>query len=113
MSPSAWNSTSPAKARPSNLHKQRGRLRSALSRLKLGRVGLIRDTAEFLPGRHGAMLSLGSCSGVLLPQLAANRHWTVEDFWNALARKSRLPPRAWRDPQARREIFEAQVFGRR
>jgi AMMECR1 domain-containing protein len=48
----------------------------------------------------------------LLPQVAANRNWSG-DFWNALPRKSRLPPRAWRDPQARREIFEAPVFGRR
>ncbi|MEI9973016.1 MAG: hypothetical protein WDO73_13740 [Ignavibacteriota bacterium] len=38
--------------------------------------------------------------------------WTAEDFWRALARKCLLPPRSWHDPDARIEIFEAQVFGR-
>jgi AmmeMemoRadiSam system protein B/AmmeMemoRadiSam system protein A len=72
----------------------------------------MRDTAEFRLGRHGAFLSLGGRSGLLLPQVAADRQWTAEDFWRALARKSRLAPRAWCDPRARLEIFEAQIFGR-
>jgi hypothetical protein len=73
----------------------------------------IRDTADFRVGRHGAMLRLGHRSGLLLPQVAAERGWTAEEFWRALARKSLLGPHAWCDPQARLEIFEAQIFGRR
>jgi AmmeMemoRadiSam system protein A len=72
----------------------------------------IHDPAEFQLGRHGAMLTLGSRSGLLLPQVAASREWTAEDFWRALARKSLLGPAAWRDPKARLEIFEAQVIAR-
>jgi len=34
----------------------------------------------------------------------------LESFWQAVARKSMLGPRAWRDPQARLSVFEAQVF---
>ena len=70
----------------------------------------IRDAAEFRVGRHGALLRLGHRSGLLLPQVADGREWTTEDFLRALARKSLLPSRAWADPQARLEIFEAQVF---
>jgi hypothetical protein len=73
----------------------------------------IRDTDGFRVGRHGAFLRLGGRSGLLLPQVAENRQWTAEDFFHALARKSLAGPHAWRDPQARLDIFEAQVFGRR
>jgi MEMO1 family protein len=73
----------------------------------------VRDTAGFQPGRHGAMIRLGNRSGLLLPQVAAVREWTADDFWRALARKSLLAPNAWCDPNARLDIFEAQVFGRR
>jgi AMMECR1 domain-containing protein len=45
--------------------------------------------------------------------VAAVREWTADDFWRALARKSLLAPNAWCDPNARLDIFEAQVFGRR
>ena len=71
----------------------------------------IRDTGDFQIGRHGAMLRLGNRAGLLLPQVAAGRGWTTEDFWHALARKSLLGPHAWCDPKARLEIFEAQIFG--
>lgn len=72
----------------------------------------VRDAGELRIGRNGAVLRLGVHSGLLLPQVAHQRGWTVEDFCSALARKSLLPPRAWCDPQARLEIFEAQVFSR-
>jgi hypothetical protein len=72
----------------------------------------IRDISAFELGKHGAMLSLGGRTGLLLPQVAASREWTAEDFWRALARKSMLAPLAWSDPRARLEIFEAQIFAR-
>jgi len=73
----------------------------------------IRDTSLFQVGRHGAMLRLGNRSGLLLPQVAVERRWTSEDFFRALAHKgSMFSPRAWCDPEAILEIFEAQVFGR-
>ena len=73
----------------------------------------IRDLSEFQAGKHGATLQLGRGSGLLLPQVATERHWSADDFWRALVRKGSLPPRAWCDPRARVEIFEAEVFGRR
>jgi hypothetical protein len=72
----------------------------------------IRRIEQFRLGVHGAYLKLGGRSGLLLPQVAANHAWTSESFWQALARKSMLGPRAWRDPKARLSVFEAQVFSR-
>ena len=72
----------------------------------------IHSTGEFCLGRHGALLSLGARSGLLLPQVAVEHAWTAEEFWRALARKSGLWPEAWRDPKARRWVFETQRIGR-
>jgi len=72
----------------------------------------IRRIEQFRLGVHGAYLKLGGHSGLLLPQVALNHAWTSESFWQALARKSMLGPRAWRDPKARLAVFEAQVFSR-
>jgi AMMECR1 domain-containing protein len=44
--------------------------------------------------------------------VALNHEWTVESFWQALARKSGLGRHAWSDPKARLSVFEAQVFSR-
>ncbi len=73
----------------------------------------IRDTARFQLGKHGAMLRLGSHTGLLLPQVAAEHGWSSVDFWRALARKSRLAPYAWSDPNTRLDVFEAQIIVRR
>lgn len=70
----------------------------------------IRGPEGFEVGRHGGFLRLGERSGLLLPQVANRHEWTVEDFLKALARKSGLPPRAWRDIAARLDVFEAQAF---
>jgi hypothetical protein len=72
----------------------------------------IRRVEQFRLGVHGAYLKLGGRAGLLLPQVALNHEWTTESFWQAVARKSMLGPRAWRDPQARLSVFEAQVFSR-
>jgi hypothetical protein len=67
---------------------------------------------DFRPGRHGAMLKLGTHTGLLLPQVATEYGWGAQEFLKALARKSGLGPHAWEDPNARLYVFEAQVFSR-
>ena len=64
-------------------------------------------------GRHGLLLRLGGRAGLLLPQVAAERGWTTEEFLQAVCRKTGVGPNAWKDPEARLYIFEAQVFARR
>jgi AmmeMemoRadiSam system protein A len=72
----------------------------------------IRGVEQFRLGVHGAYLNLDGHAGLLLPQVAANHSWTTESFWQAVARKSMLGPRAWRDRKAHLSVFEAQVFSR-
>jgi AMMECR1 domain-containing protein len=72
----------------------------------------ILDANAFQSGRHGGFLTLGHMSGLLLPQVAPRHGWTVADFLAALSRKSGLTAQAYRDPQARLYVFEAQVFCR-
>ncbi len=71
----------------------------------------IRDWRSFQLGRHGACLESGARSGLLLPQVASPGRFTQTSFLEALSRKAGLRPGAYRDPQARLSVFQAQVFG--
>ncbi len=71
---------------------------------------VITDANLIEVGRHGLMISLGRARGLLLPQVAAKYDWDREAFLVQTCRKAGLPAHAWRQPEARIEIFEAQVF---
>ncbi|MFB3825662.1 MAG: AmmeMemoRadiSam system protein B [Bryobacteraceae bacterium] len=71
----------------------------------------IRDINAFVLGRHGAYFSSGIYHSLLLPQVAEDRDWEREDFFNALCRKAGCGGGAWRSPGAELYVFEAQVFG--
>ncbi len=62
------------------------------------------------PGQ-GAVLMFGENGGLLLPQVATEMGWNREQFLEGLSRKAGLSPNAYRNPQARLYVFEAQVFG--
>jgi len=70
----------------------------------------IRNASAFRVNLHGASLECGGRQGLLLPQVAVNRHWTGEDFLNALSSKAGLGPHGYRSPGARLSVFRAQVF---
>ncbi len=72
----------------------------------------VRGVEGFQLGKHGALLRLAGRTGLLLPQVAAGYEWTAEEFWQHTARKCMLGRHAWRDPQARLFVFEAQVLAR-
>ena len=61
-------------------------------------------------GKHGLIISLRGARGLLLPQVATKYHWDRETFLAQTCRKAGLPAQAWRQPEAKIEIFEAQVF---
>jgi uncharacterized protein len=63
-------------------------------------------------GRHGLVVERGRARGLLLPQVAAERHWTPEHFLAQTCVKAGLSPDAWRHG-ATIYRFEAQVFGGR
>jgi len=71
----------------------------------------IRSIEEIEVGRHGLCISLGFRHGVLLPQVAVEYGWSREEFLEHLSQKAGLPPDAWKNPAARIEVFEAEVFG--
>lgn len=61
-------------------------------------------------GRHGLVVEDGSSRGLLLPQVAAERSWTVGEFLEHTCRKAGLSPHAWKHG-AHVYRFEADVFG--
>jgi len=64
----------------------------------------------FEVGRHGVILHARGRSAVFLPQVAPEQGWDRETTYRHLAHKAGLALDAWRDPDARFLLFEAQVF---
>jgi len=48
--------------------------------------------------------------GLLLPQVATERNWTAEQFFEALARKAGTGSQVYRDPGTRIYVFRAQII---
>jgi AmmeMemoRadiSam system protein A len=61
-------------------------------------------------GMHGLLVSRAEKRGLLLPQVAAERQWTAEQFAAETCRKAGLDRDAWRDPQTRLLGFTVEVF---
>jgi AmmeMemoRadiSam system protein A len=70
----------------------------------------VTDPAQIVVGRHGLVIEKGMHRGLLLPQVAVEHEWTVEQFLEHTCRKAGLPRDAWRTG-ATVEAFEAEVFG--
>ena len=71
----------------------------------------IEKTDSIIVGRHGLLIGLGGRRGVLLPQVAARRGWTREEFLGETCRKAGLPLDAWKQSGTEIYSFEAEVFG--
>ncbi|MFW6293400.1 MAG: AmmeMemoRadiSam system protein A, partial [Spirochaetota bacterium] len=76
----------------------------------LSRLEAITDTRLIVPGTHGIMLEQGRRSGLLLPQVAAERGWDRATFLEQTSLKAGLPPGAWSNPDTLIRIFTAEVF---
>ncbi|MGC8792471.1 MAG: AmmeMemoRadiSam system protein B [Bryobacteraceae bacterium] len=70
----------------------------------------IPDRSAFRVNEHGAVLHCGVYQGLLLPQVATERGWTAEQFFDALARKAGAGPNVYRDPNTRLYVFRAQII---
>ncbi|MEN3337520.1 MAG: uncharacterized protein V7647_1196, partial [Acidobacteriota bacterium] len=68
------------------------------------------DPAAIAVGRHGLVAEQGHRRGLLLPQVASERGWTVEQFLQQTCIKAGLAADAWRRG-ARIWRFDAEVFG--
>jgi AmmeMemoRadiSam system protein A len=65
---------------------------------------------EIAIGRDGVMITRDFARGLLLPQVASSRNWSVTRFLDETCRKAGLPAGGWREG-ARIQAFSAEVFG--
>lgn len=70
----------------------------------------VANVEEIEIGKHGLMLELGECRGLLLPQVAVEYEWDVVGFLVAVSKKAGLPDSVWKDPQAMIHVFTAEVI---
>ncbi len=64
-------------------------------------------------GRDGLIIQHDHCSGLLLPQVAVEQKWNVEEFLEHLCLKAGLLPDTWKSGDARIYRFQAQIFSER
>ncbi len=76
----------------------------------LSPVRLVKDPSVIRVGLHGLFVRRGGREGLLLPQVATERHWDRETFLKQTCLKAGLPPDAWQDPEADIFMFTALVF---
>jgi AmmeMemoRadiSam system protein A len=65
---------------------------------------------ELEAGKHGLVVARGDLRGLLLPQVAAERGWSIERFLEETCGKAGLEPGAWRDPETEILAFTAEIF---
>ncbi len=64
---------------------------------------------QIVPGTHGLAIRRGLYHGILLPQVATERHWNATQFLEQTCRKAGLPKDAWRRG-ATVEAFTADII---
>ncbi len=69
----------------------------------------VKDPTEVEVGRHGIVISKGSCKGLLLPQVPQEYNWDRETYLCHGCLKAGLDENEWKRG-AKIEVFEAQVF---
>lgn len=69
----------------------------------------IPDYTHFEVGKHGVIINKGG-SAVFLPQVAPEQGWDREQTLCQLSRKAGLDKYAWKEKDARFEVFTAQFF---
>ena len=70
----------------------------------------IDDPRSIIPGFHGLYITQGLYSGVLLPQVATEQNWGVEEFIAHTCRKAGLSADALKNPSTSYDTFTVQKF---
>jgi len=68
------------------------------------------DAEKIEIGRHGLLIRRRGLRGLLLPQVAAQRHWTPQRFLQETCRKAGLGSHAWKEPGTDLFAFTTDVF---
>jgi AmmeMemoRadiSam system protein A len=66
--------------------------------------------ADIVVGRDGLIVASSGRRGLLLPQVATENGWSVEEFLGHACEKAGLPDGAWRDDDVRLFAFQADVW---
>lgn len=61
-------------------------------------------------GKDGLILEYSGFSGILLPQVPINEHWTTEQFLENLCLKAGVSKKSWENKTCRLFKFQAQIF---
>ena len=61
-------------------------------------------------GKHGLIVEGSGKSAVYLPQVAVEVGWTFEFWLDSLCEKATLPPRYWKEREAKFKTFTAQII---
>ncbi len=77
----------------------------------LGPMTEIADPSAFDASRHGIVVEASGRRALLLPKVAREQGWDEATTLAAVCRKAGLAPDAWRRPEARLFVFEAEDFG--
>ena len=70
----------------------------------------INDYNEIIIGEHGLLVEEGHKRGLLLPQVAAENNFNVDQFLNSICLKAGLPPDFWKTKLLNLKVFTALVF---
>jgi AmmeMemoRadiSam system protein A len=65
---------------------------------------------QIIAGHHGLLVVRPPFRGLLLPQVAAGRQWSGQQFLEETCAKAGLPRDAWRDPATQVSAFTAEIF---
>lgn len=77
----------------------------------LGPVTAVRSVDEIVVGRDGLIVTQRGRTGLLLPQVATEYGWGLDEFLSHTCTKAGLPGEAWHSPETRIERFPAEIFG--
>jgi AmmeMemoRadiSam system protein A len=66
--------------------------------------------SDFRVNQHGAVLKTKRRQGLLLPQVATERNWNADQFFQALATKTGVGSELYSDPSTRLFVFRAQII---
>ncbi len=81
---------------------------SVLSKPEEVEKGKLAESIEV--GKHGLIVEKGYRSGLLLPQVAVEYSWDLEEFLKQTCMKAGLAPNAWKAKETIVKRFSAQVF---
>ena len=88
--------------------------REELAKLQI-EISVLSEVLPLSPGEiqvgvHGILIVRDGNRGLLLPQVAVERNWSVERFLQEACRKAGLALDAWRAPETKLFAFTADVF---